>query len=109
MKEFFKKDLHIKLTVIAWHLFIVFFFSAFILVINLFLENETLDFIHKIIRIFNFPLYIITIASIFVSLHYVIKSQQKRDRICLAYSFAVLILEILIIRGLYSFLALFNQ
>lgn len=103
-----KKYINIKLTAITWHVFILFFFSAFISIINEFILSDTLKTIHSILKIFNFPLYLLTLVSIIVSVYYAFKYQTKRNTICLVYSFLVLLLEILVIRGLYRYLEVFN-
>lgn len=102
------EKINIKITLISWHLFIVYLIGVIIALANVPIESELLNSIHKIIKLLNYPLYIMSIASVVFSFIEVLKEKTKKNIVCLIYSISLVILEIVIIRIFYTFLSAIN-
>lgn len=95
---------NVKLTVISWHLFIVYLINVFIAIANTFIESNWLSSLHKVLKLVNFPLYIVSITSLILSIIGVTKVKNKKNIITLGYSFCLLLLEVFVVRVFFLYL-----
>lgn len=95
---------NVKLTVISWHLFVVYLLNVFIALANTFIESSWLASLQKILKLVNFPLYLLTIASVVVSIISLIKIKNSKSITTLIYSIVLLLLEVFVVRVFFLYL-----